>query len=202
MSRLVSTTTDQLLARVRQSGGVAADVDDAVKILTICQQIINVKLQRVITTTALTTLKQKLVYSISSDLTNAIDVVDVTESNRSLTKIKRLSDFSAYETNWFRNITGTRFEAWHQVGRDFLIIYPGKAANSAVSVDHVKATTIYTDYSALTTENMELPDEDVDLVLRLAETVFLARARKVDNIKAVIAELVQTLGLKSELLKS
>jgi hypothetical protein len=197
MSRNVGPTVDTLLTRVRQSGSIAVDEDYATQILTICQQILNIYLKRIVTSTTLTTLAEKLVYSIPSDLTTAVDVTDVTESSRSLRHCPSLKDFASYELNWFRNITATRFEAWCQVSRDLLIIYPGKAANSSVVVEHVKATTIYTDYSAAYNTALELPDEEIDYALRLAEAVLLLRARNQTLTKARLADLATALGIKS-----
>ena len=202
MARTLGTTTDILTSRIRQSGNIGVTNDFAVQVLTTAQQYINILLKRVITTESLTTLKEKQVYSIADDLTNAIDIVSVSESNRELFHCKDFSELSAYEENWFRNITATRFEAWHQIARDYFIIYPAKAANSSVSVEFVKATTISTDYTTDSGNNLELPDEDVEAVLKLSEIILLVRGRNFTPIKKTARSLIDILEAKGVIFKS
>ena len=85
---------------------------------------------------------------------------------------------SAYDINWFRNITGTRFETWTQLGRDILILYPGQAAASSVDVTYVKLLTLHTNHKAAYNTASELPDEDIEFALKLAEIMLLARFRQ------------------------
>ena len=157
MSRNIGPTVEILLQRVRQTGGLAVDEDFATQIFTIAQQFTNAVLRRVFTSETLTTSKEKLLYSISSDLTNAIDIVSITESTRELVKCNSIADFSAYEQNWFRNITATRFEAWHQLSRDFFILYPGKASASSVTVEFVRQIPFIPTIPLITTRLASCP---------------------------------------------
>jgi hypothetical protein len=174
----IGPAVETILRRVRQSGSIAFSEDTATQLLTICQQILNIALRRVFVSETLTTKKEKLVYSISSDLTNAVDIVSIVEGNRELLMCQSLAEFDAIETNWFRNITATRFEAWHQPSRDLFIIYPGKAANSSVTIESVKATTVYSDFSTYYNTALEFNEEDYETLFRLTELIILASARK------------------------
>jgi hypothetical protein len=201
MARAISDTVDILVARIRQSNGIAVTDDIATQVLTLSQSIVNIALQRITITETFTTAKQKLLYPIT-DLTTAVDILSMVESNRPLTHCTSLNQFSAYETNWFRNITATRFEAWHQIGRSLFILYPAKAAASSVVITSIKNLTIYADYSALGAATMELPDEDVEIALEVAELILLVRRRKPQFIKTAIELITTNLKTHGYVLKS
>lgn len=202
MSRTVSSVVDILVARARQDGGIALTDDFATQLLTLCQQHINIALRRVTVTETLATAASDFFIALT-ELTTCAGILSVTEDNRALTPCTSLADFAAYELAWFANVTGTRFEAWTQLGRDWLVIYPAKAAISSVVVTSIKATTIYSTYSTLGTAAMELSDEDVDLALKLAEFILLTRKRKPAILKSEISAFIAQMGLKNDyLLKS
>lgn len=201
MARNIGPTVDILLSRVRQSGGISITTNNATQILTICQQIVNIILKRKITTESFATAKSQLFYPMS-DLASVIDIVSVSESSRELFECKRLTDFSAYEKGWFRNITGSRFEAWHQIGRDYFIIYPGKASASSVDIEYVHATAISSDYTGDYATALELPDEDIEGVLRLSEIILTLRDRSTDDLNIVIQHFMTFLESKDVDVKS
>ena len=202
MARTIGATTDILLSRVRRSGNISPTNDFAIQVLTTCQQYVNILLKRVIVTETFATTKEKLFYALSDLTTPALDIASISESNRELFECKDISEFSTYEKGWFRNITGTRFEAWHQVARDSFVIYPGKAAASSISIDIVKATTISTDYTTDYSSNFEIADEDVEIALKLAEIILLVRARVVKPLQNNIKSLLDILGAKNVVLES
>lgn len=196
MSRDYQTTVDLLIQRVRQTGGVAVTQDFATEVLGKCERLLNAHLKRVIASDTFTTTAKQQIYDYRSTLTDAVDILEVSESSRTLFECKELSVFSAYEVGWFRNITATRFEAWHQIARDFLIIYPAKAANSSVVVTYTKLLDAYTTYAAASGNNMSLPDEDVETALALAEVILLARNRNAKQIAVRLDPLITLLGLQ------
>ena len=189
MSRDYSDTVDLLVQRVRQDGSVAVTDNVATQVLGKCERLINASLKRVVTSSSFTTTAKQLIYPYRASLTTAVDILEVTESDRPLFKCNTLIDLSAYDIDWFRNITGTRFEAWCQIARDFLVIYPGKAASSSVTVTYTKLLTVYATYAAAASVNMSLPDEDVEYALALAEIVLLARNRVTDQIAVRLKQL-------------
>jgi hypothetical protein len=196
----IGPAVEIILRRVRQSGSLAFSEDSATQILTLCQQILNISLRRVFVSETLTTKKEKLVYSIPSDLTNAVDIVSIVEGDRELLPCKSLTEFDAIETNWFRNITASRFEAWHQPSRDIFFIYPGKAADSSVVVESVKATTIYSDFSIYYNTALELNEEDYEILFRLTELVILTSARKSKPFAATLEIFKRLMGGKNVIL--
>lgn len=191
MSRQIGPIVEILMRRVRQQGGLAVDVDFATEIYTRCEQIINAALKRVLVSDTLTTPKQKLLFNFRDEFPDAIEIVSVIESNRELLEAHNLFAISAYDISWFRNITGTRFESWLQIGRDLLFLYPGQTAVSSVTVEYVKLTTLRTDFEIAYNEDSELPDEDVDLALGLAEVIFLTRFRLLRSIPKKLEDVLK-----------
>lgn len=195
MSRAYQTTIDLLIQRVRQTGGVAVTQNVATEVLGKCERLLNAHLKRVVASTSYTTTAKQLVYSYRTVLTTAVDILKVATSTYTLTKCNTLHDLSAYDVDWFRNITGTSFQAWCQLGRDLLIIYPAKAANSSVTITYTKLLTVYATYAAASGKNMELPDEDVETALALAEIVLLARNRDSAQIAVRLEQFISSLGI-------
>lgn len=196
MSRDYQTTVDLLIQRVRQTGGVAVTQNFATEVLGKCERLLNAHLKRVIASDTFTTTAKQQIYDYRSTLTSAVDIIEVSESSRTLFKCNKLSEFSAYEVGWFRNITGTRFEAWHQIARDFLVIYPAKAAGSSVVVVYTKLVDVYATYALASGNNMSLPDEDVETALALAEIMLLARNRNATQIAVRLEPLLALLGMQ------
>jgi hypothetical protein len=202
MARTIGATTDILLSRVRRSGNITPTNDFAIQVLTTCQQYANILLKQVIVTETFATTKEKLFYALSDFTANNLGIASISESNRELFHCQRIEEFSAYENGWFRNITGTRFEAWHQIALDSFILYPGKAAASSISADLIKATTISTDYTTDYADAFELADEDVEIALKLAEIILLIQSRETKPIVSLIKSLTALLKAKNVVLKS
>jgi len=196
MARDYQTTVDLLVQRVRQDGGIAVTDNVATEVLGKCERLLNAYLKRVVTSTAFTTTAKQLIYPYRTTLTTAIDILEVTESSRELFKCEELSQFSAYEVGWFRNITGTQFEAWCQVARDFFVLYPAKAAGSVVTITYTKLVDVYATYAAAATNNMSLPDEDAETALALAEIVLLARNRNALQIATRLESFLPLIGMR------
>lgn len=202
MATTYATAVTRLRARVRQVGSIALDNDDAIYLLSMCQQHVNIALRSYVLTTTLTTLAEKQLYSLADDLSNALDVIAVEESDRALLRCAKLQDFSALDYDWFRNITATRFEAWHQISRDYLIVYPAKATASSVKVTYIPYTAIYSDYTTYSSENMLLPDEDIELVIKLAELIALTRSRDSGLIEKTLKRAIDLFGAKNVSIQS
>ena len=177
-TRTIGPTVETLMRRVRQEGGLAVDPDLATKVYSYCEQCTNAFTKRVRSSTLLAIPKEKLLFNFRTEIADAIEITAVRESGRRIEKFTDLSQIAAYDIDWFRSIAGTRFEAWVQLGRDIFIVYPGQAAISAVTVEYVKLLTFYDDFAVAHDEVSELPDEDIEIALKLAEIVLLARFRQ------------------------
>jgi len=208
MTRVYSTTIDLIDRRVRQltnAGGAnyQTNKDLTSQILGMCERLANCHLRAAKATTAFSTTAYTAIYDYRSTLTSAIDILEITESNRPLLKCDTLNDLNALDIDWFRYSVAAashRFEAWCQIGRDFLILYPMKQSNgsSDLSITYSKLVTGYADYSALTTETLTLADEDAELAVAMAELVMLARFRQLNDVKIRVAKIASMLGLEVE----
>jgi RES domain-containing protein len=196
MARNIGPTVDTLLARVRQSGGIALDTDFATQLLTISQQIANAKLRSVVASGPFVTTASQLVYTyaeLTAGSIPAIDILNATTADKKLYNFKRFEDLSAYDLDWFR-ATGSGFYAWCQIARDFFVLYPAKTGASSVNLWFTKLTTVYTDYSDAYDTALELPDEDVEVALKIAEVLALLRSRKPEKIKRAVADVMKRFG--------
>ena len=189
MARQMGPTVEILMRRVRQEGGLAVAPNFATEIYSRCEQVVNTYIQRVTATTTLTTAAEQLLYHYRTEITDAIDILEVRESGKRLEKCDSIIALSAYDIDWFRKVDGTAFNAWCQIGRDILIIYPGKASASSVTVKYVQLLALHTDFTTSYNTDSELPDEDIEFALQLAELVLMARFRQVDKARELIGVL-------------
>jgi hypothetical protein len=194
MTRPIQDTVDLLLLRTRQTAGISVTNDEAVYILTICQQIANVALREVTTTTSFATTADIQLYETRTDLAaDAVDIVDVSRSTRGeLDNLTNLEDLSAYDIDWFSATDASEFLAWSAIGRDYFIIYPAKGGASSVDITYVDATPIEDTYAD--DGNMTLSDESVELALKLAEAVILIKSRNTEVLGIAIETLKDLLG--------
>lgn len=175
MPDVAKSLTDQVLRRVRDVHGLAHSRDLARTILSHAQRLINSLLGIVTTSTTFTTYPHQQFYQISGLLTGSdaiTKVMAVKEDSRDLTHLINIRQLHHLDTRWVRAI-GPRFDAWTQLGRDMLIIYPAKTVGSTVTIVGAKLTT------ALTGEDtaLEMPNEYHDHIVSLAEIMLLAKQR-------------------------
>jgi len=196
MPRTIGPIVETLLQRVRQAGGFAISPDMAVKVYSRSEQLVNSATGRVTAITSVSLPKQKLLYSIKDILPLALRIKDVHLSGVELLPCRSFDDLSALDKSWFRNITGTSPQAWLQVGDDLLFIYPGCVGITAVSIEYVKLLTYYDNFDQYYNTESELPDEDIDLALGVAEVVLLLRFRLVLTVKSRLDALAKLLSQK------
>lgn len=179
----IKATVDLLVARTRQSGGIAVELNTATEILTICQQIINIALQRVTVTDTLVTSAYQNIYEHTP---GKADVLSLFENNKELLKANNLHEIAAYDPQLFTT-TGDTFTAWCPIGRKYFFLYPAKTISGTIGRTYVYETVVHPVYADLTTETMEMQDDDLEKVLRLAEMVLLMRSRDVQLIQATMS---------------
>ncbi len=180
--------SDILLRRVRGEGGIAFTDDYVRNVLTLCQRTVNAFTRRIVATTTLTTLQYKLIYSMKDDLEDALVIINCEVDDRTLHRVP-WQELGQYSTSWFR-ATGSRFEVCAQIGYDLFVLYPALTSDSSITVRYAKKTNkLATDTTAL-----ELPDEDLDLMLDIAEIILLLGGRNVrtaqEKIKDVTASVL------------
>jgi hypothetical protein len=187
---------DLILKRVYAYGGISHTQAEVIDFLSKTQRITNAFLGKITSSSALTVLGSKLVYKLRDDLASAIDVLWITESraanDEELLHVASLDELTAYDQDWFRCVTATRFDAWVQLGRDLLILYPGKAAGGTVTVGYTKLLTALTAAG----DTLELADEDLHVVADLAEIICLARDKQITVCREKLQQLATYLALE------
>lgn len=177
-SRIAGEVSEQLLRRVREEGGLGTTQDFAIQTLSHCQRIVNAGLRSAVESNTLTTKAKQLIYSYrdADQLPNAVDIISIKDGNRTLQRVTSLAELCAYDTNWFR-ATGKQHDVWLQLGRDLLIIYPAKTADSTLTVNYSLLTEEFVDYAKSHNVIFDLPQENVDIALGLSEVILLLRSR-------------------------
>jgi hypothetical protein len=196
MATTAGTVATNLIERVYATGGIAHTQAWVITILSKTQRVANTYLRAVRSTTVLNVLAEKLIYKLRDDVPLAVDITHITETRGGRAEqIERLDDLlelSAYDVNWFRNITGSRYETWTQLGRDLLVLYPAKAIAGQVTVHYTKLTTAL----AAAGTAFELPDEDVQVAKDLAEIILLARDKQIVECSNKLEQLAERIGLE------
>ena len=197
MATTAGTVATNLIERVYATGGIAHTQAWVISILSKTQRVANAYLQAVRSSTVLTVKAMKLVHKLRDDLPLAIDITKITEdrsgNDEQLERVDDLLELSAYDVNWFRKLIGTtRYETWTQLGRDLLVIYPGKVAAGTVTAHYTKLTTAL----AAAGTAFELPDEDVQVAKDLAEIILLARDKQIVECSNKLEQLSERLGLE------
>jgi len=186
MSTTVEAARTDLLTRVRMTGVVAFSVTNIYGIISKCEQLVNLLLHRVVDTETLTTTLGIRIYDMRDDLPSAMRVISVTESDRTLRYLGSWKNFAEYSRTW-RSDYSTRFEAWGRMGATHLIVWPGKVGASSVEVTFVKAIAAMT----ANDHTFELPDEDVDLVIDLAEIFLLVALHRYTELNLRITSFAE-----------
>lgn len=185
MAITVATARTDLLTKVRMTGTFAFDVTTIYDILSKSQQLVNLLLSRVVDSATLTTSASTYFYDLRTEIPAAMRVLSVIESNRTLRKFSSWKKLAEYSRTWAAD-TGSRFEGWSPYGANQLIIYPAKSGASSVTVVYIKALDALSDQA----DTFELPDEDVPIVVDLAEIFILASLRRYKGLKMRIDSFV------------
>ena len=192
MTKFAGPTVEILLRRIREQGGSAISPDFALGILSKCQRLINTGLRKVIKSVTLPTAARQLLYTYRTLLSDAIDIISLEDGIRTLTKCDNLSELSAFSNTWFRD-TGSQHNTWCQIGRDLLIIYPARTANSSLTAHYSTLTTDLTSFSGQYNTDLQLPDDDVELALAMSEIILLIHLRKTDVTDKRMKQFQETL---------
>jgi len=196
------TAVDLLQQRVRQEGNIAITQNFATTVLSRCERLINTYLRRVTASIDFATTAYETIYDyradfVTQDTAYAVDILHVTESDREIPWCS-MADLSAYDQAWFRRsvseATG-RFEFWTQIGRDAFILYPAKDDASEVTIEYSKLVTGYTTYASVAAVAFELPRDDAEYAIALAEIILLSRSRQFTTVQSRMKTLIKALML-------
>ena len=171
MAELAGPLVSVLLARVRDPGAGATSRDQARDILSRCQQVINGAIGTVVSSDPLTLESYRQIYPIAGALPNALRVIGVEHQGRSLTPAP-YNSLAQTDSAWFRK-QDYRPEVFALPGRDTLVVHPAVDTDDTVTVKSIAVTAVLVDDATPT----DMPDEDLPVVLDLAQIILLLRMR-------------------------
>lgn len=188
MATTAGTARTRLLSRVRMSGTVAYSEANIYDLLSKCEMLINYLIGRYTATDTITTSANTYFYTFSADLSDGMRIVSMSESNREIPELPDWRELGQFSRTWLDD-TGTRFECFAHIGHDLILIYPAKTGASSVDVTYVKIPATLDDSA----DNFSLPDDDVELVIDLAEIILLTSSRRFAEAKRKMETFSKTL---------
>lgn len=166
------TLSDRLLTRTREPLGTATPPALARILLSYAQQAVNIAHADVLATTTMTTATRQLVYPFGDIASNLVRIESVRLDGEALLPRADWRELAQTDRAWFRRM-GSKLRLWAQIGRSFLVLYPGLSAPTTVTLTYTTLTTRLTGESTA----VELPDVRVEAVVDFAEALVLARRR-------------------------
>lgn len=196
MATTAGTAAEIVQRRVYAYGGVSHTTAYIISILSLCQRVYNAFFRSVLDSTSLTVTAATPNYAMSTSLAEAVDVCHVAESESGvlyeLSRVWGLEELAATDEDWIGNVTGTRYNAWCQIGRDLLFINPTKASNGLVSVYYSKLLDALT----ISGDNFEVSDDEVALVMDMAEIILLAQDKQLTVCVDKVRQFIEKVGLE------
>jgi hypothetical protein len=144
------------------------------------QNLVNAVTFQVVGTTSLTTRPRQQVYPMTPLLPAALRVISVRYGAKDLARVPNWRQLGLIDRAWFRRV-GPDFEAWAAMGRDLLVVHPGKDVVDAVDVVYAKVTTRLDSDDTPT----EVSDDLLPLLLDVAEATLLVGARDLNAVQGL-----------------
>ncbi len=177
MANPIGPIITTVLQRVRDPQGTASSRDFVRKILSHAQRILNSELADAVETIDLITQPGLMFYDLSGFIPNSMNVVEVEYEFQTLPRTD-LNQLRGTDPNWSRT-RGSQYNAYAQVGKNLLILYPALSVQSTVTVRFVKDTGILQNES----EEISLLNDHLPLLDAVAEAVLLLKQRDLPEAK-------------------
>jgi hypothetical protein len=175
MATTAGSVVDMLLKRVRGTGGVALTTNFAMQLVADCQNVINYGLGAVKYTQNLT--------PSSFYFASALRVIRIVQNDKELLQAKSWEDMEAYASgdvfNYFGIVTNppTARRCWYQPSDNWVFLWPWLMDPTTLTITTIASTTDFSNYATQYNTAMQLADEDIELVLSLAELTCLLQER-------------------------
>lgn len=186
MSEAIGPHIDIVLQRVRDCGAALHPRAVVMKMFTHTQRIINTVMRLVISSGTLTTTPHRVFYPIYTNFSDATRVVAVRDGNRDLTRLPDWTRLNYLSRRWFRDV-GTEYTAFSEIGRSFLLVYPGQRESGTLTVYYTKLTREFINES----DQTEIPDEYLSLLADLTASLLLIRARDFKDLQNMLSSSLE-----------
>lgn len=171
-----------LLRRVRDPAAIGTSLTQARRAVSEAQRLVNAGARLVFESVPLTLTPRRNVYSMSTVAPSAIRIEAVRHDDETLDRVE-LEQLIGYDRQWFRRL-GDRPEVWAPIGRELFVVYPGRE-NDEVTLD-VVYTKLNADVTSSGSTELDVKDEDVPVVLALAEILLYVRMHLTDNLQGIV----------------
>lgn len=172
MPETANELTDELLRRIRDPDALSISRPQVRSILSHTQRALNAKKRLLLATEAISTERRRLVYWWPGLFEiPPIALVRVRFLNATLERVT-LDRLAQHDREWPRRM-GDRIRSFAEIG-ELLILYPGLATPSTVSITYIKQTADLVAEG----DSSEIPDHYIPLWLDLAEAVLLLSRRE------------------------
>lgn len=177
----------RLNERVR---GEAHTEEFMLQVVSKAQQVVNAASRIVLATTDFPTAAYTQVYWTQPLLPDLVWLLAVRETVYDTERLMNWKELFYRDRRWSRRV-GDGFDMFAMVGRDLMILHPGKVDDGTATAVYVKLTAPLT--SALT--DIDLPDERTMVVVDIAELLLLLRERRLESFTPLVQRVAREVGV-------
>lgn len=174
---------DRVLARVNDRGGSIHERDLVRRLLSQAQQALNGSMRDVRASASFSTVPTQPFYKISEVLPACLTIETIEVAGQEIDPIP-FDTLSMLDGGWMRS-GADRPEYWSTVGKDLLVLWPAAASSISVTARYVRLTPSLDSEDDL----LVLPDERIDQLLDLVDSVLLLRERKLKEMDLPLGRL-------------
>lgn len=191
MAEAAGALVTVLLQRLRDASGGASSRAFVLARLSDAQRFVNAALRHVKGRAALTIEPRVIVMPIEANLPECVHLEGVRFEGKDLDPCQwRI--LGMLDGRWFRAV-GHKPRIWSIIGRDLMLVYPGGVEQRTVTAMYTK----WCDVLDHEDDVLEVPHDDIALVLDLAEAILQLRLRNVPIVNPVLARLSQRFVAKT-----
>ena len=155
------------------------------RVISKVQQIVNAGMGVVRETATLSTLPYMQLYDIRDSLPNQAGVRAVLDNGvYDAERLQTWRELLYWDRRWFRRVA-QRFESFITMGYDLLIVHPGKVIDSTATVVYTKLTLPL----AVLSDPVEMPAEQVAIIVDVAEALLLLRERRFESLTPLLKQM-------------
>lgn len=178
-------------ARLRDPSNTAHPRADIRDILNRVQTILNVSEGYVLEATPVTLIPGQAIYRLDNHMPNLAVVTDVGIGQHFLDRVP-WRDLWKISGTWMTDVGEPR--AWAMIGKTLVAVYPIPSQPVVVDFRGPVITTQLTDDNI----PLDLRDEDADIAIDIATSIFLLRQRDLEASAGILSRAMGKLGMQAD----
>jgi hypothetical protein len=197
MATVASTLINTVRRRVRDENSTVYTDAHMLDLFTRCEVYVNAARGSILDTATLTVTANQAIYNVPTALTTISKVTNVRVDGTRIDYVPWRT-LKHYSRHWNNDAAETP-DVWSLIGWTLLVLYPApNNTNHTISVIGHKITTTLT----ATTDTLEVPEKDEEVVQDLVTAILLNRQRDLDTAQFWLRSGLKKLGLSSVLLQN